>query len=95
MCSTVTVFSLSVNTYVGTPPSSRNVRSNAAITDGCVLSRNAITTRNRDHANQATNNTVLTSPLRPATTGPSPKSYWSHSPGSVTHGRCTRACPNR
>jgi hypothetical protein len=38
-------------------PSSRNVGSSAAITDGCVLSRNAITTRNRDHANQATNNT--------------------------------------
>ena len=87
----MTVFSLSVSTYVGTPPSSRNVRSNAAITDGCVLSRNAITTRNRDHANQATNNTVFT----PSTTGPSPKSYCSHSPGSVTHGRCTRACPSR
>jgi len=28
-------------------------------------------------------------------TGPSPKSYCSHNPGSVTHGRCTRAFPNR
>ena len=26
-------------------------------------------------------------------TGPSPKSYCNHNPGSVTHGRCTRACP--
>ena len=28
-------------------------------------------------------------------TGPSPKSYCNHNPGSVTHGRCTRAFPSR
>ncbi len=27
--------------------------------------------------------------------GPSPKSYCSHMPGSLTHGRCTRTRPNR
>jgi hypothetical protein len=69
----------------------RNVRSNAAITHGWVLSRNAITTRNLDQASHATNNTVF----KPATTGPSPKSYCNHIPGSVTHGRCTRAFPSR
>ena len=56
-----------------------------------VRSRNAMTIRNRDHANQAQNSTVL----RPSMTGPSPKSYCNHSPGSVTHGRCTRAFPSR
>ncbi|MBC7559967.1 MAG: hypothetical protein H7270_11575 [Dermatophilaceae bacterium] len=43
----------------------------AANTDGAVRSRNAITIRNLDHANHATNSTVL----RPSMTGPSPKSY--------------------
>ena len=33
--------------------------------------------------------------LRPATSGPSPKSYCSHSPGSVIQGRCTRVLPSR
>ena len=32
---------------------------------------------------------------RPSMTGPSPKSYCNHNPGSVTHGRCTRAFPSR
>ena len=68
MCSTVTVFSLSVNTYVGTPPRRRKATSRAANTLGIVLSRIGNTTRNLDHANQATNNTVFT----PSITGPSP-----------------------
>ena len=68
MCSLVTVFSLSVNTYVGTPPIRRNVTSKAANTEGRVLSRSGSTTRNLDHATQATNSTVLT----PSINGPSP-----------------------
>jgi len=39
-------------------------------------------TRNRLQASQAMNSTTFT----PAITGPVPKSYWSHMPGSVTHG---------
>ena len=39
----------------------------------------------------ATNNVVLS----PSITGPSPKSYCNHIPGSTTHGRCTRTRPNR
>jgi hypothetical protein len=70
-CSVVTVFSLSVNRYVGAPPRRRSVTSRAAITLGEVLSRIANTTRNRDHASHAQNNVVLT----PSMTGPSPKSY--------------------
>src|SRR5450756_1328218 len=85
-CSTVTVLSLAVSRYVGAPPLRRLVPSRAAITDGDVLSLIASTTRNRDHANHATNNVVRA----PSMTGPSPKSYWTHIPGSVTHGRCTR-----
>ncbi len=50
-----------------------------------------ITTRYRHHANHATSSTTL----RPATIGPSPKSYCSHSPGSVIQGRCTRVLPSR
>ena len=68
MCSTVTVFSLSVNTYVGTPPRRRNVTSRAANTEGRVLSRIGNTTRNLDQASQATNKVALT----PSMTGPSP-----------------------
>ena len=54
--------------------------SSAANTVGAVRSRNASTTRKRDHASQAQNSTVL----RPSMTGPSPKSYRNHIPGSVT-----------
>ncbi len=82
---------LVVGEDVGAPPTARNVRSNAANTLGRVLSRIGITTRNRLNASQATNSTVFT----PPTTGPSPKSYCNHSPGSVTHGRCTRRFPAR
>ena len=46
----------------------RALETSAANTLGIVLSRSAITTRNRDHASHATNSTVLT----PSTTGPSP-----------------------
>src|SRR6478736_10213985 len=56
-----------------------------------VRSRNGITIRYLDHASHAQNSTVF----RPSMTGPSPKSYCNHNPGSVTHGRCTRAFPNR
>ena len=76
---------------MGAPPSSRNEASRAANTVGMVRSRNAMTIRNRDHASHAQNSTVL----RPSMTGPSPKSYCNHNPGSVTHGRCTRAFPSR
>ena len=44
-----------------------------------------------DQASHAQNSTVFT----PSITGPSPKSYCNHNPGSVTHGRCTRTCPSR
>src|SRR5260370_8784487 len=86
----VTVFSLSVSTYVGAPPTLRSVTSSAANTLGIVLSRSASTTRNRDQASHAQNRIVFT----PSMTGPSPKSYCSHIPGSVTHGRCTRTPPD-
>jgi hypothetical protein len=81
---------LSVSTYVGAPPALRKVTSRAANTLGIVLSRSASTTRNRDQASHAQNSTVFT----PSMTGPSPKSYCSHIPGSVTHGRCTRTRPD-
>jgi len=90
-CSTVTVFSLSVSRYVGTPPTRRNATSRAANTVGAVLARIGSTTRNRDHATHAQNNVVLT----PSISGPSPKSYCNHIPGSVTHGRWTRTLPAR
>ena len=48
---------------------------------GIVLSRSASTTRNRDQASHAQNSTVFT----PSTTSPSPQSYCSHIPRSVTH----------
>jgi hypothetical protein len=60
------------------PPKMRSAASIAAITDGSVLSSNASTTRNRDHASNAQNNCVTT----PFTRGPSPKSYCIHIPGS-------------
>ena len=53
------------------------------MTLGKVLSKMGITTPKRDHDSQAQNSTVPT----PATTGPSPKSYWNHIPGSGTQGR--------
>jgi hypothetical protein len=49
----VTVFSLSVNAYTGTPPSRRSVVSRQAITVGIVLSIVGSTTRKRDQASQA------------------------------------------
>ena len=57
----------SVSAYVGEPPNVLSARSRPITTDGIVLSRNATTTRNRDHANHAQNNTVLW----PAIFGPS------------------------
>jgi len=49
-------------------PKIRTARSRPITTLGIVLSRNGTTTRNRDHASHAQNNTVA----RPATSGPSP-----------------------
>jgi hypothetical protein len=46
----------------------RSVRSSPITTEAIVLSRNGTTTRNRDHANHAQNNTARA----PATSGPSP-----------------------
>lgn len=67
-CRSVTVRSLSVNAYVGTPPMSRKVVSSPAMTEGIVRSRNARMTRKRDHASHAMNSTVFA----PSITGPSP-----------------------
>lgn len=53
------------------------------MTVGRVLSQIGITTRNLDQASQAHHSVVF----RPPITGPSPKSYCSQSPGSVTQGR--------
>jgi hypothetical protein len=66
--STVRVFSLSDNPYVGTPPNARRAASTQATTVGNVLSRIGRTTRKRHHDNQAQNNVDFT----PCTTGPSP-----------------------
>ncbi len=90
MCSTVTVFSLSVNAYVGAPPKRRSVVSRQPSSVGSVRSQVGTTTRNRDQANHAQNSSVL----RPAIFGPSPQSNCSHSPGSGTHGRNTLRCPD-
>ncbi len=67
----MTVRSLSVNQYVGTPPNTRIARSKQPITVGIVRSHTGNTTRNRDHANQAQNNNVA----RPAIVGPVPQSH--------------------
>ena len=69
----------------------RKTRSNPAKTLAAVRSRSGTTMRNRHQASQATRSTIL----RPPTTGPSPKSYCSHNPGSVIQGRCTRVLPSR
>lgn len=89
MCSTVTVFSLSVNAYVGAPPIERRVASRQASSDGRVRSQTGIMTRNRDQASQAQNN----NDRLPAIRGPSPQSNCNHKPGSGIHGRNTRRCP--
>jgi hypothetical protein len=57
-----------VSAYVGTPPNIRSAQSRPSTTDASVLSRNGTTTRNRDHASHAQNNTVA----RSSTVGPSP-----------------------
>src|SRR5687767_3191062 len=78
MCSTVTVLSLSVNAYAGTPPNLPNVSAKQDTTLGNVLSNVGITTRNLDQASHAHHNDVRRPPIR----GPSPQSNCSHSPGS-------------
>jgi hypothetical protein len=57
---------LSVSAWIGAPPNARSVRSKAITIDAIV--RYVSTTRQRDHASHAQNNTVD----RPATIGPSP-----------------------
>ena len=87
-CSTVTVFSLSVNAYVGAPPSLRRVVSRHAISVGRVRSQVGITTRNLLQASHAQNSSVPRSaPSAPGTRGPYPQSNCSHRPGSLIHGR--------
>src|SRR5664279_4971600 len=73
MCSTVTVFSLSVSRYVGTPPTRRSATSTAACTLGRVLSSSGSTTRKRHQASQKQNSTVAvpaTRARRRSRTGP-------------------------
>ena len=83
MWEVVTVFSLSVSAYAGTPPIRRKVVSRQATIVGNVLSQTGITTRYRDHASQAHQSEVR----RPRIVGPSPQSHCNQSPGSVTQGR--------
>jgi hypothetical protein len=63
--------------------------STAAQTDAWVLSSSGRTTRNLDQASHRQNSTVAA----PFTSGPSPKSYCAHMPGSGIHGRNTRRRP--
>jgi hypothetical protein len=58
MCSTVTVFSLSVYAYVGAPPITRSVASGQPNNVGKVRSHVGSTTRNRDQPSQAQNSNV-------------------------------------
>ncbi len=84
----MTVFSLSVSAYTGTPPIRRSITSRHAISVGSVRSHVGSTTRNRDHASHAQNSSVPRgSPSGPGTSGPLPQSHCSHNPGSVIHGR--------
>ena len=53
------------------------------------MSRIGSTTRNLDQASHRQNSTVAAPPI----SGPSPKSYCAHIPGSGTHGRNTRRRP--
>ena len=75
MCSTVTVFSLSVNAYAGAPPNRRNAVSKQASNVGRVRSQAGITTRNRDQASHRQNSSVArAAPPAHGTIGPSPQS---------------------
>lgn len=89
MCSTVTVFALSVSTYVGAPPIRLSVVSRQATSVPSVQSQTGITTRNRDQDSHAQNSQVR----RPAMRGPSPQSNWSQRAGSGIHGRYVRRLP--
>ena len=69
--STVTVFSLSVNAYVGAAPMTHNVASRHEIKVPRVRSHVGMTTRNRDHASHAQNSSVRRGvPSGPGTIGP-------------------------
>src|SRR4051794_8985432 len=95
-CSTVTVFSLSVNANAGTPPQARKVASRHDSSVPIRRSQVGTTTRNRDHANQAQNSIVGRGlPSGPNTIGPAPQSNCSHNPGSVIQGRYDLRCPSR
>lgn len=83
MCSTVTVFALSVSAQVGDPPIRRKVVSRQATSVPNVQSQTGITTRNHDHDSHAQNSQVRRPPMR----APSPQSNCSQRPGSGTHGR--------
>ncbi|MFF3128734.1 hypothetical protein ACFVRD_42270 [Streptomyces sp. NPDC057908] len=83
MCSTVTVFALSVSTQVGAPPIRRSVVSRQATRVPRVQSQTGITTRNRDQDSHAQNSQVR----RPPIFGPSPQSNCRQRPGSGIHGR--------
>lgn len=52
------------------------------MTDGIERSESGMIVRKRLQASHAQNSTTL----MPSMTGPSPKSYWSHIPGSVIQG---------
>ena len=58
---------------------------------GSVRSHVGITTRNRDHASHAQNNSVCrgarSARVGSGTCGPHPQSNCNHNPGSVIHGR--------
>ena len=85
----MTVFSLSVSRYAGTPPGRRSATSAAARTEGWDLPGSGSTTRNPGQASHRQNKITVVPPIR----GPSPKSYCAHIPGSGTHGRNTRRRP--
>ena len=94
-CSTVTVFSLSVNTNAGAPPRRRSVASRQVRAVPSLWSQVGITTRNRDQASHAQNSDVARGrPSGPNTTGPAPQSNCNHNPGSVIHGRYPRRRPS-
>ena len=83
MVSIVTVRSLSLSAYVGTPPNCLRHWSIHEMRLGIVLLFTASTTRKRLQASHAQNNHVLA----PLTDGPSHQSNWNHMPGSGIQGR--------
>ncbi len=71
----MTVFSLSVNAYVGAPPSRRSAVSTHDSNVGKVRSQVGITTRYRDQASHKQNSNVArAAPPAHGTIGPTPQS---------------------